>query len=122
MTDTGHPPPASRLPGDFEPLARVADLAPGTLLAVTRTDGTPICLFNNDGELGAVLDCCTHNDFKMSEGVLHADGTIECIWHGARFDCRTGAVRRAPAVDPLPVYQVRVEGEQVLVGPRQEQP
>ena len=49
---------------------------------------------------------------------LHGDGTIECAWHGARFDCRSGAVRRPPAIDPLPVYAVRVEQGRVLVGPR----
>ncbi|HYD53914.1 MAG TPA: non-heme iron oxygenase ferredoxin subunit [Gemmatimonadaceae bacterium] len=107
-----HPTPA------FVPVATLADLPPGALLAVRHVDGTPICLFNHDGQIGAVLDCCTHNDFRMSEGFLHADGTIECAWHGGRFDCATGAARRAPAFDPLPVYEVRVEGEQVLVGPR----
>jgi 3-phenylpropionate/trans-cinnamate dioxygenase ferredoxin subunit len=111
--------PDPRLPTTgFEAVASVNDLPPGTLLSVSLSDGTPICVFNNDGVIGAVLDCCTHNQFKMSEGVLHADGTIECIWHGARFDCRTGAVRRAPAFDPLPVYAVRMEGETILVGPR----
>jgi nitrite reductase/ring-hydroxylating ferredoxin subunit len=108
----------STLDAPFTPLASLADLPPGTLLAVTHADGTPICLFNNDGVIGAVLDCCTHNEFRMSEGMLHPDGTIECAWHGGRFDCATGAARRAPAFDPLPVYEVTVDGDTILVGPR----
>ena len=39
-----------------------------------------------------------------------SDGTIECAWHGARFDRRTGDVRRHPATDPLAVFEVRGAG------------
>jgi len=40
---------------------------------------------------------------------------VTCEWHGAMFDIRTGAARSLPATRPIPVYEVRVEGEQVLV-------
>ena len=60
-------------------------------------------------------DTCTHAEFAMSDGVLHPDGTIECVWHGARFHCATGAVCRGPAFDPLPVYAVRVVDGGVFV-------
>ncbi|MGH7665445.1 MAG: Rieske (2Fe-2S) protein [Gemmatimonadaceae bacterium] len=101
----------------FEPLARLEDLPDGTLLPVRRTSGERICLVNDGGELYAVSDVCTHQDFPMSEGQI-CDGAIECIWHGARFDLRSGAVLRAPATDPLPRYEVRVENDEILVGPR----
>jgi nitrite reductase/ring-hydroxylating ferredoxin subunit len=97
-------------------VAAASDVPPGELLGVTLPDGTAVCLYNRDGEIGAVGDVCTHAEFAMSDGVLRPDGTIECVWHGARFDCRTGAVRRHPATDPLPVYEVRVEQGRVLVG------
>jgi 3-phenylpropionate/trans-cinnamate dioxygenase ferredoxin component len=99
-------------------LANVADVPEGALLAVHRSTGEEICLFNYRGTIGAVSNECTHAEFLMSDGALRNDGTLECVWHGARFDCRTGAVRRQPAVDPLPVYQVSVEGDRILVGPR----
>ncbi len=54
----------------------------------------------------------------MSLGDLLHDGTLQCAWHGARYDCRTGEVKQDPATAPLPVFQVRLEGEQILVGPR----
>ena len=104
----------------FEVLATVADVPEGALLAVQRANGEEVCLFNDRGTIGAVQDCCSHADFKLSDGVLHADGTLECVWHGARFDCRTGAARKAPAFDPVPVYEVRVEDGKVLVGPRRQ--
>ena len=103
---------------EFEDVAAVADIADDSMLGVTLRNGTPVCVFNHRGSIGAVGNRCTHAEFLISDGVLHADGTLECAWHGARFDCRTGAVRRHPATFPLPVYQVRMDGGRVHVGPR----
>ena len=99
-------------------VAATADLPDGHLLGVTLPDGASVCLYNRHGEIGALGGVCTHAEFAMAEGTLRDDGTIECVWHGARFDCRTGGVRRLPGTDPLPVYAVRVEHGRVLVGPR----
>ncbi|MFI5257801.1 MAG: Rieske (2Fe-2S) protein [Gemmatimonadales bacterium] len=101
----------------FTDVASAADLHDGDLLGVTLADGTPVCLYRDRGVIGAVGNVCTHAEFAISDGSLRPDGTIECAWHGARFDCRNGAVRREPAVDPLPVYTVRIEHGRVLVGP-----
>ena len=102
----------------FEDVAAAADVAEGTMLGVTLAGGDPVCIFRHRGSIGAVGNRCTHAEFLISDGVLHGDGTLECIWHGARFDCRTGAVRRHPAEDPLPVYQVRTDEGRVLIGPQ----
>lgn len=100
----------------FTDVASIEDLPEGALLGLTLPNGAPVCLFNNRGVIGAMGNLCTHAEFLMSDGVLHSDGTIECVWHGARFDCRTGAVRRRPASEPLPIYPVRMLGDRVLVG------
>ena len=105
---------------DFELVAHVADVPEGELLRVERADGEAICLANLGGEILAVSDVCTHQDFPMSSGALRPDGTIECAWHGARFDCRTGAVRFPPADEPLPVFAVRVADGKIYVGGRKE--
>ena len=102
---------------EFEHLANVADFAGGALLGVTRSDGVEVCLYDHRGTIGAVGNVCTHAQFRISDGTLGDDGTLECAWHGARFDCRSGQVCRGPAEDPLPVFPVRVEGDRVLVGP-----
>jgi len=102
----------------FEPLADVDDLPEGGLLGVTTSSGDPVCLMNVRGTIAAMHDCCTHAEFLLSDGVIHRDGSVECVWHGARFDCLTGAVKKGPAVDPVPMYDVRVEDGRILVGPR----
>ena len=104
---------------EFEYLADTVDLPEGALLAVKRSTGEEICLYNHRGAIGAIGNVCTHAEFYMSDGNLRQDGTIECVWHGAWFDLRTGCVCRGPAEDPLPVYPVRIDGERILVGPRE---
>ena len=105
----------------FEDVASLATLPEGELLGAVLADGTAVCLYNDRGTIGAVSDVCTHQEFPLSDGVLHGDGTIECVWHGARFECRTGAVRRAPAIEPVAVFETRVEGGRILVAPRANQ-
>jgi len=102
--------------------AKLSDLPPGALLAVKLPDGTAICLLNHDGEIRALEDNCSHQDFPLSEGELLPDGTVECVWHGARFDCRTGAPCAGPARVPVATYEVRLEGGMILVGARHGRP
>ena len=102
---------------ELHDVAEASALPPGELLGITLPDGTSVCLYNDRGVIGAIGGECTHGQFPMSDGVLIGDGTIECVWHGARFDCLTGAVRQAPATDALTAYQVRVDNDRVFVGP-----
>ena len=102
----------------FEAVATVAELAEGTVLQRVRATGDAVCLVRHNGEISALSDICTHQHFSMSQGDLLANGTLQCAWHGARYDCRIGEVRQVPATSPLPVFQVRLEGDTILVGPR----
>jgi 3-phenylpropionate/trans-cinnamate dioxygenase ferredoxin subunit len=104
----------------FTRVASLREIPDGALLAVETPSGDRVCLLNLGGEIRAVSDVCPHQGFPLSAGELLPDGTIECVWHGARFDCRTGAVRQGPATDDLPVYEVRVVEDDVLVGTPQE--
>lgn len=98
---------------EFVKVATTDELAPGERMVV-EVDGVYVALFNVGGQLYAIEDVCTHDDGPLAEGEL--DGyTIECPRHGAQFDIRDGRVLRLPAVAPVPWYEVRVEGDDVLV-------
>ena len=101
---------------DFENVASIDDVPDEGTLAVRTSSGHRICLIKSQGRISAVRDNCTHQDFEMNLGDVLPDGTIQCAWHGARFDCMTGEVRQGPATDPLPVYEIRLEGDRVMVG------
>jgi nitrite reductase/ring-hydroxylating ferredoxin subunit len=63
----------------------------------------------------ATSDECTHGMASLgTDGAL--DGfTIECGWHGGKFDVRTGAVLGPPCTLPLKVYPVSVEDSTLLI-------
>jgi NADPH-dependent 2,4-dienoyl-CoA reductase/sulfur reductase-like enzyme/nitrite reductase/ring-hydroxylating ferredoxin subunit len=57
---------------------------------------------------------CTHYGAPLDEGVLSGH-TLICPWHHACFDVRSAARIQPPALNDLPHYTVRVEGDQVIV-------
>jgi 3-phenylpropionate/trans-cinnamate dioxygenase ferredoxin component len=105
---------------EFEPVASVGELIEGRVLQRVRPSGDAVCLVRFKGEISALSDICTHQHFSMSLGDLLDDGTLQCAWHGARYDCKSGEVKQVPATAPLPVFQVRLDGDTILVGPRCE--
>ena len=71
-----------------------------------------VAVVSDDGAVYAIADRCSHADVALSEGDVE-NGTIECWLHGSAFDLTTGVPVCLPATEPVPVYQVVVEG----VGP-----
>lgn len=100
----------------FEPVAKIEEVPEEGTLGIVKATGEPVCLIRHAGRITAVSDTCTHQEFAISLGDVLPDGTIQCAWHGARFDCASGAVRQGPATEPLPVFSVRIENGMVLVG------
>ena len=90
-------------------VAATAELLPGET-RVAWDDDTPILVVNHDGRFYALEDRCTHEDYELSAGPFDpADGTIECMLHGARFDVRDGRPLCGPAYVPVRTFPVRVE-------------
>lgn len=98
-------------------VAPLSDLPDPGLLGVSLPSGERVCLIRRGGRVTALRDECTHQGMPLSAGELHDDGTVECPWHGARFDGATGEPRRGPAEVPVATFDVRVEGDRVLVVP-----
>jgi 3-phenylpropionate/trans-cinnamate dioxygenase ferredoxin subunit len=105
-------------PPDSFDLATIPD---GGTLSVVLSSGDRVCLIRRQNQVSALRDECTHQAMPLSAGEVLPDGTIECAWHGARFDCVTGAVLRGPAEENVQAYEARVVGETVLVKARDEQ-
>ena len=75
-----------------------------------------IALVRIGDDFYALGDRCSHADYSLSEGdVWEDEREIECPKHGSTFSLESGKPQSFPAVKPVPVYQVKVEGDQVLV-------
>jgi 3-phenylpropionate/trans-cinnamate dioxygenase ferredoxin component len=102
----------------FVKVASLAELEEDT---PTRVDvgSVPIALVRTKGDVFAISDICSHADVSLSEGEV--DGcAIECWLHGSSFDLRTGKPSGLPATRSVPVYPVKIEGDDVLVSVTQE--
>jgi len=98
---------------DFVRVAAASDLADGEMRQV-QADGTDVLLSRVDGAFHACTAFCTHYGAPLATGVL--DGTtVVCPWHHAAFDVASGALCEPPAPDALRTFEVRVEGDDVLV-------
>jgi 3-phenylpropionate/trans-cinnamate dioxygenase ferredoxin subunit len=61
-----------------------------------------------------VSDTCTHARVPLSGGCLEGRQVV-CPWHAAMFDLKTGVATCGPASVPLRTYEVRIEGDQIVV-------
>ena len=77
-------------------------------------EGTPVAVVQAEGEVYALHDVCSHAEVPLSEGEVY-DHTLECWLHGSCFDVRTGKPTGPPATEPVPVYPVKTEGDDVYV-------
>ena len=100
---------------DFVKVASTNDLPPGDLMLVDL-DGNRVVLANAGGQIYALAELCTHAECPLSEGDLDGEELV-CPCHGSRFDVKSGEVLSLPANEPLAVYNVKVEGSDVLIAP-----
>ena len=98
----------------FELVGPAADVAKGSVVTA-EIDGVDVAIVHaDDDQFYAVRDECSHAAVALSEGEV--DGcTLECWLHGSRFDLRTGEPTGLPAIRPVPVYPLTIDGERVLV-------
>ncbi|PJJ97262.1 benzene 1,2-dioxygenase [Lysobacteraceae bacterium NML91-0213] len=93
---------------DWTFVCTTAELLPGETRVAWDGD-TPILVFNLDGAFYALEDRCSHEDFELSAGTFDsAEGSIECMLHGARFDIRDGRPLCPPAYGPVAKFPVEV--------------
>jgi glycine betaine catabolism B len=84
------------------------------LKKVKPNEELEICVAYAEGKFYAIGDICTHAGCSLSDGRLMGH-EVQCMCHSSKFDVRTGAVTVAPAVDPEPVYELKVENDNILI-------
>lgn len=79
-------------------------------------DGLAIALVRIEDNFYAIGDRCSHANYSLSEGeLLVEEKELECWKHGSTFSLETGKPTCLPATRPVPVYDVLLEGDRVLV-------
>jgi nitrite reductase/ring-hydroxylating ferredoxin subunit len=102
---------------NFTRVASVNEVPPGQMIAIIA-DGAELFLANVGGQFFALSNICSHEWAYLSEGWLKEESfEVECPLHEGRFDLRSGRPTKLPPDEPVPAYTVKVEGEDILVGP-----
>ncbi len=97
----------------FVKVCKTRDVPAGSAKTV-EVNGRPVAVFNVSGSFYAISDTCAHRGGPLGEGEL--DGKIvTCPWHGWKYDVTTGANEMNPSIT-VEKYQVKVEGDDLLVG------
>ena len=100
----------------FVKIAHINDIQP-LQMKVFQFYDEEVCVVNVDGKYYAINNICTHEGGPLADGNLEGY-EVECPWHGSKFDVRTGEVTNPPASEPEPTYEVKVDGNNILVKKR----
>jgi anthranilate 1,2-dioxygenase ferredoxin subunit len=96
------------------------DVPEGGTMRVTH-EGEAVCLYRLNGRVFATQDVCTHGAASLAEGYVDGD-RIECPFHQGLFHIPSGRAVGAPCTVDLRVYEVAVEGDQVVLGTNRDTP
>jgi NADPH-dependent 2,4-dienoyl-CoA reductase/sulfur reductase-like enzyme/nitrite reductase/ring-hydroxylating ferredoxin subunit len=94
-------------------LANTFDLRDGEMKEVS-VDERRILLARVGDNFHAVSATCPHYGGPLAEGVLCGTRVV-CPWHHAAFNIVSGDLEDPPALDSLVRYDLRVEGDRILL-------
>ena len=93
----------------------VGDVEPGSARRFD-VEGHRLSVVRIGDDFYVIGDECSHEDYSLSEGFVWEDECeIECPKHGSMFSLKTGEAMTLPATEPVPVYDMRVDGDDVIV-------
>lgn len=100
------------VPGPEIAVCPVAELDDGEPVLL-RTE-PPISVWNVSGVVFAIDDTCTHAEASLADGDLEGC-LVECPFHMAQFDLRTGRPQGPPAAVPVRTHAVEIRDGTVTV-------
>ncbi len=81
---------------------------------VVRIGSDDVALFRLGSSVHAVENTCPHQGASLAEGWLEGE-TVSCPWHAWCFELKTGRMTMGDYANII-VYDVRIEGDDVLIG------
>ncbi|REJ85066.1 MAG: (2Fe-2S)-binding protein [Bacteroidetes bacterium] len=101
---------------NFIPVMELSDLRINSHVLVT-VGNRPVLLSNYENKISAIGNICLHKAGPLDKGLVNKrEGGyfVQCPWHGWEYNVHNG---KAPESfgDQQAVYEVRVEGEKILI-------
>ncbi len=105
---------------EFMKVAETGDISVGEMRPVKWGD-QELLLANVEGKFYAISNSCTHREGVLTDGELSGE-QVQCPLHGAAFNVITGEVLNPPARRQIRAHEVRISGNDILVGPGIQSP
>jgi nitrite reductase/ring-hydroxylating ferredoxin subunit len=86
-----------------------------------NVEGVAVLLYRSGERFFAVGARCTHQGAPLDAGLVRlsgSDATVTCPAHGSVFRLEDGRVMRPPAMQPIPVFDIRVQEGGLELRPR----
>jgi 3-phenylpropionate/trans-cinnamate dioxygenase ferredoxin subunit len=93
-----------------------SDIAEGEARRFAIGDRLVAIVNLGDEGFRAIDAICSHAKYYLDEGEVDVDfETIECPKHGSTFDLNSGKPRTLPATQPVDVFPVTTDGDDILI-------
>lgn len=90
------------------------DIPKGQMVPIEISGLPPLAAFNVDDRVYVTSNVCTHNVAILTDGFLEGE-IVECPLHGGCFNVKTGEATQFPCEQPLKVYPVIAEGDEIFI-------
>ena len=97
-------------------VGRLSDFAPGSILGF-KVEGDEVAVVLAEGDFYAFSNSCTPMAAPLTTGYI-AGREIACLRHDSVFSMESGVAIAGPANESLDIYDVKVEGDEVLIARR----
>ena len=97
----------------FVKVGKASEVSSGTLKTLSF-QGDDVTIANVDGKYYAIGAICNHAGWDLAEGSLEGE-SIVCAGHGAKWNLLTGEAEFDEPLDPEPLYDVKVVGNEIYL-------
>lgn len=98
---------------DFVRVASTSEVPEGSLKTVALGEAK-VVIANVGANYYAMGAICTHAEWDLADGELDGESII-CAGHGAEWSLKTGESTFHSPLEPVPLYEVKVDGSEILI-------
>lgn len=110
----GRKPPRSLADREgWEAIGNAQEIEDGRAKVAKLSNGERVAVFRHEGKLSAIASVCAHQNGPLGEGLI-VWGCVTCPWHGFQYRVTDGCAPE-PFTEKVPTFNLKLEGETVLV-------
>lgn len=101
-------------------IGHIDEFKQGVGRVICFKDQERVAVFRHEDGISALSNVCVHQGGPLGEGRI-IDGCVTCPWHGYQYFPGNGQ-SPPPFHEKVPTYELRIEGERVLLNPESNNP